>query len=149
MPVNYNEDYITTEINVFFESVLQTQIIFTDEMMATINYLKLQGLQPEAIVEVIKASFFGDNAKVNGIFNKIGVDLWDMAKTISQLSVFKGLGEDMYRWEYNPGANHCPGCIERNGKEKKLSEWVALGLPGTGSTECHSNCMCDLVEVKQ
>ena len=39
----------------------------------------------------------------------------------------------------------CPGCVERDGKEKTMEEWQALGLPREGATPCGDLCRCDLL----
>lgn len=39
----------------------------------------------------------------------------------------------------------CRSCEEIHGQQHTLEEWRALGLPGSGATQCGSNCECELM----
>lgn len=43
-------------------------------------------------------------------------------------------------------SNSCDDCVELHGETKKWSEWLDIGLPGSGHTACQDNCNCDLVD---
>lgn len=63
----------------------------------------------------------------------------------SQLAV-AGLS-DNYRWDWEPGAEHCDTCSERNGQIKTWQEWQILGMPAAGTTICTIWCKCSLMPV--
>ena len=53
-----------------------------------------------------------------------------------------------YRWDYSPSvADHCGDCSHRNGQIKSAREWMRIGLPREGKTQCNGGCQCKLVKV--
>jgi len=82
--------------------------------------------------------------------NAAAQEIWEGMKYVAQQSVYSSLPlSNLYQWQYNPGANHCDGCVERNGQIKTFEEWEDEGLPGSGCTNCYYNCLCDLVPVEK
>lgn len=43
-------------------------------------------------------------------------------------------------------SNSCDDCIALHGDTHTWSEWLDLGLPGSGHTQCEDNCNCELNE---
>lgn len=42
-------------------------------------------------------------------------------------------------------SNSCDDCLELHGDTHTWSEWLDIGLPGSGHTQCQDNCNCELV----
>jgi hypothetical protein len=54
------------------------------------------------------------------------------------------------KWEWQLGevkTEHCVDCLDRDGQEYTGGELLSIGYPGSGGTECMSNCHCSLLEV--
>jgi len=59
-----------------------------------------------------------------------------------------GSAEEMRQVWILVSDNPCPDCIERSGMGAlPRSEWVAMGLPGEGTTICGPRCHCHMVTV--
>jgi hypothetical protein len=154
MPKNNNkylEQRINTRFSTFLDSINFGRMEFLDGVAERMARLKSSGLSEDAIVKTLyKEMLSTDGGTLAKLEKSEANDLWDFMKGASQDTVFAELDEEaQYRWVVNPGAQHCKGCIDRNGQIKTLEEWYAIGVPGSGDTDCYYNCMCDLVEVKE
>jgi len=59
-----------------------------------------------------------------------------------------GTAEEMRQVWILVSDNPCPDCIERSRMgAKPRDEWVAMGLPGEGTTICGPRCHCHMVTV--
>jgi len=54
-----------------------------------------------------------------------------------------------YTWMLDAGADHCDTCAARANDTRTLQEWLDVGLPGSGVTDCRHNCRCSLVPAKE
>ena len=52
-----------------------------------------------------------------------------------------------FRWNWEPSAEHCDTCVGRQGQVKSYEDWEAVGLPGSGTTDCGIYCRCSLEPV--
>jgi hypothetical protein len=144
----YLEDTTNTRFKLFFDEINFGRLDFLDSFYTRLQQLKKQGLDNDAIAqelwnEIIK------NKKLQSLENQETAHLWDFMKGTSQYTVWSSLDDNtLYKWVWTPGVEHCEGCKSRNGKIKTLAEWEKEGLPGSGNTQCHDNCLCDLEEVK-
>jgi hypothetical protein len=141
----YIEDYTNTRFSMFFEEIDFNRLNFLDSLSKTIKELKKEGIKVESIAEKIYNTF---EEGLERLYNQETNQVWDFMKSVSQQTIFSEMtNETKYKWTLEEGANHCKGCMDRNGQIKTFQEWEADGLPGTGLTECNENCLCDLIEV--
>ena len=57
--------------------------------------------------------------------------------------VAAGDGEQRYRWDLQPEAEHCDDCPMLDGQVHTMTEWLDEGiLPGNGQTQCKQGCRC-------
>jgi hypothetical protein len=142
--LKYIEDVANSRFNILLENIYDLRITFFNGIAGRVKQMRVMGIGNEEIErEIIKSIY--DQKEV--LPNKENKELWNYFKSVSQYQVWSNIpqGEELYTWQYNPGASHCPDCLERNGKTKTFKAWESLGLPGSGSTKCRDNCMCDLV----
>ena len=145
MKYTYTEDITNIRFQILVDRLTKFRIEFTENIFDKARELKLMGLDNETLTQEILNYAF-ENDKVLTLPNKESREMWNFFKSVAQNQVWGGLPiQDRYTWEYNPGAKHCVDCLDRNGKVKTLSEWESLGVPGSGATACHDNCMCDLI----
>jgi len=146
---SYIEDYVNTRFKILLEDMNFGRVEFLDSFYKRLNELKKEGLDDDSIVKIL----FDDlikNKELAKLKNKENNNLWDFFKSTSQHTVWDGLDDATeYVWVMTEGANHCDGCVERNGQIKTFEEWEAEGLPGSGCTNCYYNCLCDLVPVEK
>lgn len=50
-----------------------------------------------------------------------------------------------FMWLTVGDINVCPSCEPRHGKVKSMSQWRAIGLPGSGGLICQAECRCHLI----
>ncbi len=53
--------------------------------------------------------------------------------------------EEKYTW-ICMHSNSCEDCLALHGETHTWSEWLDIGTPGSGHTQCQDNCNCDLVK---
>jgi len=150
MPIdkNFLEDFINTRIKLFFESILFDKIEFLGGIQERIIQLNELGLDENAIVEDLYKELLSKNGTISKLEKNESNELWALLKGVAQYVIWSTFDDNTkYEWVMNPGAKHCSGCLDRAGQVKTFDEWKALGLPGSGATQCHDNCMCDLVET--
>jgi len=147
--VEYIEDTMNTRFELLLEEINFGRLEFLDSFYTRMHELTEQGLDEEEIIKILYNEIV-ENKKLINLENKEATYLLDFFKSTSQYTVWSSLDENtLYEWVWTPGAAHCEGCRERNGQIKTFDEWDALGLPGSGSTDCQDNCLCDLEEVKE
>jgi hypothetical protein len=107
------------------------------------------GIAPEEI----RNTLIDDIKNKSGEFGQLTGALGTAVdKSINQTAIgasdepIKGIS-DKFKWTWEPGAEHCDTCSERNGQVKTYDEWVSLGLPGAGTTVCTIYCKCALLPV--
>ena len=143
--LGYIEDYTNTRLELFFENIDFGRLDFLDSISKTIKELKKEGITTQDIAQRLYNNL---ETSLDSLFNQEANKIWDLEKSISQYAVFAGLeDESNYKWVLEDSAKHCNGCLKRSGQIKTFQEWESEGLPGSGVTECDSNCLCGLVEI--
>lgn len=147
---NFLEDFINTRMSIFFEDIDFGRLDFLGGVQARIKSLADLGLGEEAIIEDLFQELMTKNGTMSRLEKKESDYLWNFLKSVSQYTVWSTFNDNTkYEWVTNPGAKHCGGCLDRAGEQKTWNDWKAQGLPGSGATQCHDNCMCDLVEISE
>lgn len=147
MPNNFfQNDYSNTRFKLFLQRITDLRIDLTDKIINRAREMFTQNISAEVIKEEIYAMVLNS---IPTLENKEAKEIWNVLKSVSQFTMWQGLANGIYRWQYTPGAAHCKGCLDRNGQDATLQEWESRGLPGSGVTECQDNCLCDLRIVKK
>lgn len=145
--LNYVEDTMNMHFEILIQRLIGYRIQFLDGIVQYARDLMALGLNEDAISREILDKIYNEDGKIK-IENQETKELWNMVKSVSQFTVYGGLGEGMYRWQLG-GGKHCQDCADRAGKEDTLNGWSMKGLPGSGATACHFNCNCDIVAVSK
>jgi hypothetical protein len=145
---NYIEDSVAAGFTIFFEDIDFSRMELLDSVERTLTNCQRKGMSDKEIVKNLYDELMSENGKLDKLDNSETNALWEFMKQTSQDTVFSNCEpEREYEWVVNPGAAHCEGCAEREGQRETFERWEELGLPGTGNTDCHNNCMCYLEEV--
>jgi hypothetical protein len=102
----------------------------------------------QALEELMRASLNGD-----GIIQKFQKNASKVAKEASlreaqasAIAQYREVTPPDALWTWVAVSVHpCPDCEARAGNEMTYSEWVDMGLPGSGRTICMNACRCQLV----
>lgn len=130
---------------------------FIENLATDIKTIQLQGRTDE---EIIKAVFDGYK-KQTGIWNslkgtlggRIDFSLNASSELAANQTIVKESKALKFKWVWEPVAEHCETCIDRNDQVKTYQEWEAIGLPaqsfesGNYGTVCGYYCKCILIPV--
>lgn len=118
------------------------------DLAAEIEQLFASGIRREAALAIVEG-------RVDDLVRLAAQDLTrEIQSAINQMTFSSYWNEvaaasAWCRWEYEPTADHCPTCVERNGKVGTAAEMQAIGLPGAGTTQCRSGCRCRIVPITE
>ena len=114
----------------------------------------------QSLVEQLKVwgreEFVANRPAIEDWFTKQGVRGLQMGASIAKQAIAgaiaaredEDVGDKTYRWQLGIVRTvHCLDCEGRDGEIYTTEELDAIGYPGSGSTECFSNCACSLEEV--
>ena len=130
------EDKLHLELDDYFDKIRQRA---TD--------LISQGVNQEEIRKVLIKDIANGTGEFGQLKGSIGSVIDKGIYQVSNLASDESIKElsNKFKWIWEPGAEHCDTCTERNGQVKTYDEWMGLGLPGTGITDCTIYCKCTLV----
>jgi hypothetical protein len=107
------------------------------------------GMDNDAIYRAMNSDFESES----GVFGRFKGGLERsmdglVVKTTQTEQVANNPLEEKYLWILDPTAEkHCDDCLERETMPAQtMLEWQALGIPGSGVTECGDYCKC-LLEI--
>jgi hypothetical protein len=123
------------------------------EMLGAITRMRLQGIRDREIYSRLSTQLSegtGVFSSFRGMVNKGGKGLVSMAALNTVHSRFEGLDQKLI-WQLDPTAQeHCTDCLMNEGMAARThEEWMQIGLPGSGNTECGEYCKCLLVEASE
>jgi hypothetical protein len=108
-----------------------------------------RGVDPEEVKRMLLTDVTNGTGEFQALQGVIGSQI-DKALGQTAMDVSNEAVQDLadqFEWLWEPNAKHCDTCQERNGEVKTYDEWIALGLPGAGTTDCTYWCKCTLNPV--
>jgi len=154
VPVNIKlteyEDKYVKEMEIWIKSLEVSLKNNTKKTMLTfeewIDKMMIAGVEDREIERRVKQAFMQGNgpfATFKNTFLRRITGTMNMIERVPR-DVDKEL-QKKYTW-ITMFSNSCEDCEALHGETRTWSEWLDLGLPGSGHTQCQDNCNCELVE---
>lgn len=153
MPVKFDyelyEDPLKKEMEIWIKSLnislknnVKKTMITMDEW---IQRMILTGMKDTEIELRVKEAFLAGSGSFATFRNTF------IRRTVGSINLLERVPRDVEREPEEKFAwvccfsNSCDDCIQLHGEIHTWSEWLDLGLPGSGHTQCQDNCNCELV----
>ena len=127
-----------------------------DVLKADINIFKMNAslagfTDKEIIQQLVKAN--ADDAGLAAGFAKRIKSVSESAvrreRTQSEIDKYREEFPDDSDWQWiTVSVNPCPDCQARAGSVLTMTEWMDMGIPGSGRTICGRFCLCQLYPLK-
>lgn len=121
-----------------------------EDMRNEIIRMRALGISDEEIYSRLTLNLNGKLDMFSKFVGNLEGSQDSLFNTLAQIFSNEEIRQDgaMYTWQLDPTitVDHCEDCL-RNSKEAPMTyeEWVAIGLPGMGNTECGDYCKCTLM----
>lgn len=108
-----------------------------------------RGIDPDEVQRILLEDVKNNSGEFKQLTGMIGGQLDKSIGQTAMDTAQQAVAElsDQYRWDWEPGAEHCDTCQQYNGKVKSYEEWSLIGLPGAGLTDCGIYCKCSLQPI--
>lgn len=146
---------INVMANLFRVSMTETENLYQamlNDLDTEIANYRATGLSDNAIMTAIESDLeneVGTFGRFKGGIERTMDGL--ITRTTQTERAAKNLPETKYLWILDPTVKeHCTDCLERSEYvPKTYLEWIEIGRPGSGTTECSDYCRCLLEEVHE
>jgi hypothetical protein len=118
-----------------------------NELETEIQGYRATGMNDDAIYEALISDMDNEQGVFGHFKGGIETAMDELVVRSTQLEqVAENPLDEKYKWILDPTAQeHCEDCLDRaDMTAKTMEEWMLLGIPGSGVTECGDYCKCIL-----
>ena len=120
---------------------------FTADLEGQVQTMRSQGLSDTEIMGRLERTLTDEVGVFGPFVGDIEKYADDLSSIIAQTASNSDFDENQKLvWVLDPSAKeHCDDCIANEGIDAMtFAEWEAIGIPGSGNTECGEYCKCTL-----
>lgn len=142
----------STLFSIWVQDVSTAYDALEGDIVDQIRRMRILGLSDQEIYDRLFTSLNNDMDMFQTFKGAIGRSNDTLVNMISQIESNESISgqADYWTWELDPTAkDHCETCKINSLKgELRFDDWVKMGLPGYGNTDCGKYCRCTLTPAK-